>query len=182
LLKLKYIRKLYPDPMTKSGKWKVLHPDSLVQTGQAGTIVQTGGGKSNPEVKTGGTDDDDTLNSKDKDSDEEPEIETTGPVVGVVSRSKKTSIRLYNNQTTYNKWVFAFALQQQQQQQQQQNGNPGNPKGGKPGTPGSNGNRPPQQNPPPNSFGNPPPGSFGNPPPPQTPPDNNNQDDDSDNQ
>ncbi len=32
LVKLKMIRKLYKDPMTKSGKWKVLHPDSLVQT------------------------------------------------------------------------------------------------------------------------------------------------------
>ena len=171
LLKLKYIRKLYPDPMTKSGKWKVLHPDSLVQTGQAGTIVQTGGGKSNPAIKTGG--DEDTFgNDKDKDQDEEPEVETTGPVVGVVSRSKKTSIKLFNNQTTYNKWVFAFALQPQQQQQP--NGQPGNPnQGGKPVNPGANGNRPPQQNPPPNSFGN---------PPPPNPPDINNQDDDNDNQ
>lgn len=162
LLKLKYIRKLYPDPMTKSGKWKVLHPDSLVQTGQAGTIVPTGGGKSVPDVKTGGDEDQDILGkSKDKD-DEEPEVETTGPVVGVVSRSKKTSIRLYNNQTTYNKWVFAFALQQPQQKQPP-NGAPGNPnQGGKPVKPGTGGNRSPQQNPPPQQ---------------QPPPGSNNQDD-----
>ncbi len=47
LQKLKFIRKLYVDPMTKSGKWKVLHPESLVQTGAAGQINMPGGSNDN---------------------------------------------------------------------------------------------------------------------------------------
>lgn len=115
LLKLKMIRKLYKDPMTKSGKWKVLHPDSLVQTGAAGqqNKIVTGGGQ---EEEDQNDDEDKVEEDKDK-SDEEPEVETTGPVVGVVSRSKKTSIMVYDSQTHYNQWKFVYALAQQPQQQ-----------------------------------------------------------------
>jgi general secretion pathway protein G len=115
LVKLKMIRKLYKDPMTKSGKWKVLHPDSLLQTGAAGqqNKIVTGGGKEEDENDEENVDED-----KDK-SDEEPEVETTGPVVGVVSRSKKTSMMVYDEQTHYNQWKFVYALAQQQQPQPQ---------------------------------------------------------------
>ena len=53
LEKLKFIRKLYADPMTKSGKWKALHPDALLQTGAAGTI-NVPGSKDNDEGDTEG--------------------------------------------------------------------------------------------------------------------------------
>lgn len=131
LQKLKFIRRLYPDPMTKSGKWKVIHPDSLVQTGEAGKINQPG------QQDSGDNDDDDDENNdpnkspqpfdfgnqnksedealKEDDSDEEPEVESTGPVVGVVSRSKKTSIKVYNGQSAYNKWAFTFSVPQELQ-------------------------------------------------------------------
>lgn len=129
LQKLKFIRRLYPDPMTKSGKWKVIHPDSLIQTGEAGKINQPGKQES-------GDDDDDENNNQSKslqpsdfgnqdkndneslnedDSDEEPEVESTGPVVGVASRSKKTSIKVYNGQSAYNKWAFTFSVPQELQ-------------------------------------------------------------------
>ncbi len=162
LQKLKFIRKLYKDPMTKSGKWKALRPDSVVETGAAGQINQpgtqgkdqndqenqgnqpgripTGFGNSNGSDQNSSSDSGEQTDSmdKDKNSDEEPESETTGPIVGVVSRSKKNSIKVYNNQTTYNKWYFISASPQVQQQ-------PQNPppkkddKGGKQTTP------PPQQ-------------------------------------
>ena len=51
-------------------------------------------------------------------ADEEEEIESAGPIVGVASRSKKASFKIYNGQSYYNKWVFVYALPQQQQQQQ----------------------------------------------------------------
>ena len=38
--------------MTKSGKWKVLHPEALVQTGAAGQINMPGG-SNNPDQKKG---------------------------------------------------------------------------------------------------------------------------------
>jgi type II secretory pathway pseudopilin PulG len=139
----KFVRKLYKDPMTESGEWKVLHPDSLVQTGVAGQIEQPGAAKPDDKDKTK---DQDKSKDKDKDKDksenqspglnptlkdqDEDEAESDsdqgirddlkevslGPVVGVVSRSKKSSLRIYNGQSTYNKWIFAFVPQQQEQQ------------------------------------------------------------------
>lgn len=167
LLKLKLLRREYKDPMTESGKWKILHPDSLVQLGLAG---QTAGGKENPndgkdkkkkKKKDQGTSDfgsdeqqtrnpdndeqkeDDTglVSGEEENEDEEPEVESTGPVVGVVSRSKKDSIKTYNNQTKYNRWYFVFALQQNQPVPQPPNVNPRDGR--------NNNSNPPKNNPPP---------------------------------
>lgn len=206
LQKLKFIRKLYVDPMTKSGKWKVLHPDSLVQTGAAGQINMPGGntpgsvtddknkkqGKKNKlGLNSDDEDEDDEdmedgdssnpndpfgLKDEDKDSDEEKEVESIGPVVGIVSRSKKDSIKIYNGQDKYNKWKFVYMLQQQKGQPA-----PGFPPGGI-GTPGIN--QQPGQKPPTGS-----PGTIGgqkNPPnpmprPPSPPGAGSDDDDDDDN-
>jgi type II secretory pathway pseudopilin PulG len=143
LLKQKFLRREYKDPMTRSGKWKVLRPDSLVQTGAAGQINQPGQAGKELKEKDQENDNGDQQNQgyqpgqiptssqqeqtqtspsnsteADKNSDEEPESEVVGPIVGVVSRSKKTSIRVYNQQNTYNKWYFVYSLPQQPQQQQ----------------------------------------------------------------
>jgi type II secretory pathway pseudopilin PulG len=163
LYKLKFIRKLYKDPMTKTGKWKLLHPESLVQTGAAGTIGSSqsgtdqfnqdqnrdegndeGGDESNQrgENRHAGNrkhkeDDSQNLDEDDKNSDEEKEVESNGPVVGVVSRSKKSGMKLYKGQSNYNRWIFVYALQQKQQ-------TPPPP----PGQPGRPGQQPPGNNPP----------------------------------
>jgi len=143
LEKQKFIRKLYQDPMTKSGKWKILTPNSVVQTGAAGAINDPNQKKDRrPDEKDDEADntsdnfgfgdrtprqDENKDGTADSKSDEEPETETVGPVVGVASRSKKPSMKVYNGQTTYNKWVFLFAVQQPQQPQ----GVKKPPKGGK---------------------------------------------------
>jgi type II secretory pathway pseudopilin PulG len=119
LLKMKFIRKLYKDPMTENGEWKVLHPGSLVETGEAGFINQPGtkdADKDKEDPKEvipglGGAEKEDSAD----DSSGEGEEQSTGPVVGVVSRSKKTALRIYNGQSTYDKWVFAYVPQQDQQ-------------------------------------------------------------------
>src|SRR5437016_2305039 len=112
LVKLKMIRKLYLDPMTKSGKWKVLHPQDLVQTGKAGVIgtqtqpLVTGGGqKEEPQTQSGDLNKEDQdqdnpgLSDEDKKKQEDPEVDSTGPVVGVVSRSRKDSIKILDGQS-----------------------------------------------------------------------------------
>jgi type II secretory pathway pseudopilin PulG len=172
LYEMKFLRHMYKDPMTKSGEWKLLHPDSLVQAGAAGQINQPGaknppdqsadtrGDSTNPAANpdsnplsnsSQGTTDQ-NLNSNKNDEEEEPEASpddkeiSIGPIVGVVSRSKKSSLLIYNGQSTYNKWVFAYVPQQPQQQQQQPGAKPGSDKGRKkpkppaqpPTTPGSN--------------------------------------------
>jgi len=146
LEKQKFIRRLYKDPMTKSGKWKILTPSSVVETGEAGTINDPGQKKGQTpdkqkvEAPTGNSGfGERTLQENENrdgtaESDEEPETETIGPVVGVASRSKKPSMKIFNGQTTYNKWIFVFAAQQQPQQP---------PGGKKPPKPGKN---PPKPN------------------------------------
>jgi type II secretory pathway pseudopilin PulG len=158
----KFVRKLYKDPMTESGEWKVLHPDSLVQTGVAGQIEQPGANKPDDQNKTKDKDKKDKsesqspgLNPIDKDHDDAGADETEsnpdqgirddlkevslGPVVGVVSRSKKSSLRIYNGQSAYNKWIFAFVPQQQEQQP---------PPSPKPGDKGDKGSKNPKPVPP----------------------------------
>ena len=177
LYQQKFLRRVYKDPMTKSGEWKLLHPDSLVQTGAAGAINQPGArnpGDQTQDSLNGSNDSDQNsndskrppngdssqtmdqqndLNSKTNDTDDEEEAEASpddkeisiGPVVGVVSRSKKSSLLIYNGQSNYNKWIFAY-VPQQQPQQQQPGTKPGDKKGGKnpkppaqpPTTPGTN--------------------------------------------
>ena len=166
LEKLKFIRKLYADPMTKSGKWKVLNPEALLQTGAAGVINQPGGKKDDRD-RSGlndeeGNEEEDNRNSSfgnsngnsnssdpwgssglgeadDENKDEEEEVETVGPVVGVVSRSKKASMKILNGQSYYNKWVFVYALPQQQQQQRQPRQPGGNQQQQQGGTQGGSG-------------------------------------------
>jgi type II secretory pathway pseudopilin PulG len=164
LEKLKFIRKLYLDPMTKTGKWKVLHPDALLQTGAAGQINQPGGNRNNNNALNDEEDDDEEdmendegkedqlpgMNSNDNEEEEEEEEETesVGPVVGVVSRSKKASIKIYEGQEKYNRWKFVYALPQQQQQQPQ----PGQPTTPPKGTKTKPGQDSIGQKPPPTPF------------------------------
>jgi hypothetical protein len=129
LLKMKFIRKLYKDPMTESGEWKLLHPGSLVETGEAGFINQPGskqrraGDQETEEEEDregvipglSGSKRDDSTEDAASESEDEGDETSIGPVVGVVSRSKKTSLRIYNGQSTYDKWIFAYVPQQDQQ-------------------------------------------------------------------
>ncbi len=146
LEKQRFIRKLYKDPMTRSGKWKILTPNSVIETGEAGKVndpakkkdrnrdeLEQENDRGNSSTPFGfGEQEPREDDGKDEktDSDEEPETETVGPVVGVASRSKKESMKVYNGQTTYNKWVFVFAVQQQPIQPQPPGGKKP-PKGGK---------------------------------------------------
>jgi translation initiation factor IF-2 len=57
-----------------------------------------------------------------------------GGVIGVASKSKDASIRLYNGRGRYNEWAFVYV----QQVQQPGAGNPGTP-GGRAGGPGRGG-------------------------------------------
>ena len=154
LYKMKFIRKLYKDPMTENGEWKVLHPDSLVETGEAGFINQPGSKK--PEEKgqerekkqekreegvIPGLRNPDKEEEKRKETSQDGKEISVGPVVGVVSQSNKDSLRIYNGQNTYDKWIFAFVPLQEQQPQQ--------PKG--PKVPDKGGKKPATQPKPPNN-------------------------------
>ena len=107
-----FLRKEFPDPMTKDGKWRI------IGLGPAGALVGSGqnplGPGSGPATPTGpGTT-----------APQPPSRETRGrgetggrpssggqpayPIAGVVSKSTKPSIRVYNGSSGYANWEFIY--------------------------------------------------------------------------
>lgn len=84
LLKERCLRRAYPDPMTADGEWDLILAAGAGSRGSGGTqrvlVVPAAALASmvNPQI------------------------------IGVVSRSPKKSIKIYNNQDTYNNWLFYY--------------------------------------------------------------------------
>jgi type II secretory pathway pseudopilin PulG len=86
LLEKKCIRKLYRDPMAENGEWNV-----ILNPGTGGAPAGRGAEQQVLVVP-----------EKLLSSVKQP------IVLGVVSSSKKQSVRIYNNQETYDKWLFYY--------------------------------------------------------------------------
>jgi type II secretory pathway pseudopilin PulG len=115
LVKQKFLRKEYTDPMVKDGEFEILYQGSIVggspaqgrggtQPGQApaaGGVGQTsftfdsrsGAVTQSGQVRIGGV------------------VGPRGGVLGVRSTSMEPSIRAYNGATHYNEWLFMFVPQ-----------------------------------------------------------------------
>jgi type II secretory pathway pseudopilin PulG len=91
LFKKRYLRRLYPDPMTKDGQWDVLVQQTRMRRGPLPTAPSQSGNMQLLAVPQA------DLSS----------VSNVG-IVGVVSTSGKTSIRTYNEETTYDKWLFYY--------------------------------------------------------------------------
>jgi type II secretory pathway pseudopilin PulG len=118
LYQQKFLRKKYKDPMTADGEFQVLYQSAAAQPGVPGT-----GGVGRPAGNVGPTD-----GSPVGAGPPPPEVGgpssgatssfgpgmatgTAGPqggVIGVVSKSTKRSIRIYNGRNTYNQWQFLY--------------------------------------------------------------------------
>lgn len=155
LLNEHFLRKKYKDPMTEDGEFQVIYATQVAsaQPSVGGTVPTQGQPQQRPTttIAGGGT--------------------TAGPqggIIGVASKSKDQSIRIFNARDHYNEWVFVA------QQTSVQAGAPTgsqtptggvNLPGGAPGTIGGRGGRgqqPPGQGPG-RGRGNQPPGPFGGP-------------------
>ncbi len=89
LLDKKCLRKLYRDPMTASGDWNlVLNP----QPGSGAAGAGAGGGQAQVWI----------VPEKALSSVRQPLI------LGVVSSSAKPSVKIYNDQESYDKWLFYY--------------------------------------------------------------------------
>lgn len=106
-----FLRKEFPDPMTKDGKWRIIGlgpAGALVGSGQnplgpgSGPVTPTSPGSTAPQPparetrgrgETGGGS-----------SSDQPSY----PIAGVASRSTKPSIRVYNGSSGYANWEFIY--------------------------------------------------------------------------
>lgn len=87
----RFIRKLYKDPMSKDGEWKViLLPD--IPAAESGQSARTGASKVL------------TVPQQALNQIRSPKI------VGVVSSSREASIRIYLEQETYDRWLFYLGM------------------------------------------------------------------------
>jgi type II secretory pathway pseudopilin PulG len=93
LVKGKYLRRQYKDPMVKGGKWRLVRPGEAVPVS---TTPTTGRASPSPRPSpsapasafgpAGGT--------------------SVGAIAGVASLSHETSLRLFNGRTKYDQWIF----------------------------------------------------------------------------
>jgi len=103
LVKGKFLRRAYKDPMTKDGKWRFIRPGEAIAptapgasgagTGTSGS-ARAGGAAVAPR---GGTGPGSTFS---------PPGMTLGGFQGVASTSTEKSLRVFNGRTRYNEWVF----------------------------------------------------------------------------
>jgi type II secretory pathway pseudopilin PulG len=180
LVEQRFLRKKYKDPITNDDFQPILAGQALPGTsaGQAGASgAQSASG---PGATTTLTTNPSSFAQGAGRGATTPGAQTPGPtggIIGVTSKSKDKSIRIYNGRSHYNEWAFINVQQVQAPgagapgtaapgQRGQQPGQPGqNPFGG-PGSPGQRG-----RGANPNGPGNPPPGrGFGPPFPPGTNP------------
>lgn len=91
LVKGRFLRRVYKDPMSKDGEWR------LVRVGEALTQVPapspSPGTSPPPTTRPGGPG--------------VPTGQTLGGMIGVASKSTEKSLRLFNGRTRYNEWIFA---------------------------------------------------------------------------
>jgi type II secretory pathway pseudopilin PulG len=98
LVKGKYLRKAYADPMSQDGKWRIIHPGEGMMPGRPAAAYGPCRGEwrwDRPAHGAGG------FGSGG---------EMTGPFIGVASRSKENSLRLFNGRSRYDEWIFAMGM------------------------------------------------------------------------
>ncbi len=112
LLEQKFLRKKYEDPMTEDGEFQVLYQLDAQQSPQQQGGRQGGAGGRGP-GQTGqgygqGAFAPGSTFSQGAAGGQYGQSGPRGGVIGVVSKSKEKSIRLYNGRNYYNEWQFVY--------------------------------------------------------------------------
>src|SRR5262245_1494051 len=131
LVDQKFLRKKYKDPITGQD-FDLISPNTAAAGAQPNQP-----GRGGPPPSRGTTSSQQPQPLSGRSSQPGGTIGVQGGIVGVASKSKATSIRLYNGRNHYNEWQFVFVARQQTP------GGPGGPGGpgqrGGPGGPGQRG-------------------------------------------
>jgi type II secretory pathway pseudopilin PulG len=102
LVKGKFLRKAYKDPMTEKGQWRFIRPGEVLVQPPPGAGGRRRGGMPGQTPAT---------------PTPSPEIGlgvaqasrgglTIGPFIGVASTSKEKSLRVFNQRSRYDQWLF----------------------------------------------------------------------------
>jgi type II secretory pathway pseudopilin PulG len=117
LVEQKFLRKKYKDPVTNDD-FRILYQTESAQ--RAGEIADGSSAttRSSPRSSTIGVGRQTSVGGRDSDSDDDPltpfgggSSGTLGPrggILGVASKSKDRSIRLYKGRSRYNEWEFVY--------------------------------------------------------------------------
>ncbi|MFQ5926080.1 MAG: hypothetical protein ACE5MH_01455 [Terriglobia bacterium] len=99
---LRFLRQLYPDPMSEDEQWR------LIRVGPLGELIgsrtreriqlQAPGAEAKAEEKA---------EEKPKEKAREPSEENL-PIIGVASRRRRRSIKVYQGQMSYDTWEFIY--------------------------------------------------------------------------
>ncbi len=134
LVRQKFLRKKYTDPMVKDGEFEILYQGSPIAVAPA---QGRGGAQAAPAPRGGGVGQPAfTFDSRSGAVVQGGQPRTggvvgpRGGVVGVRSKSTEPSIRVYNGMTHYNEWLFMFVPRAAAPGQR---GGQGGPGGGMPG-------------------------------------------------
>jgi type II secretory pathway pseudopilin PulG len=114
LVKGKFLRRAYKDPMTKHGRWRFIRPGEAIGPVASGIPGTTGGSTT-------------TTTTTRPSAFSQPGV-TLGGFQGVASTSTEKSLRIFNGRTRYNEWVFLPG-------QPRVVGRPVGPAGPRPGSP-----------------------------------------------
>lgn len=138
LVKQKFLRKKYKDPMVDDGEFEVLYQGSRItlNPGQGSGSVTPGQRVQGP--GQGGTGPSLTFDSQSGAIAQGQPVGglvggPRGGVIGVHSKNTAESLRVYNGATHYNEWLFVFLAANAGRGQM----GPGGPRGGMGGAPGS---------------------------------------------
>ncbi len=135
LIDQRFLRRKYKDPLTEDGEFQILYQGSQAQFG-AGSATTARPGQPTTPVSGAGQQPPAPAQQL-QSAAEKLRTAQAGAIIGVVSKSKETSIALYNGRNKYNEWVFIYVPAQTQPGMP--GGAPGQP--GMPGQPGAPGQR-----------------------------------------
>lgn len=111
LVEGRFLRRAYRDPMTADGRFRLVRQSELAAPSGAGASDGTAGDDAGGEAGAGTRESPGVRQSArpfgDRDDDDAGGVD--GNVVGVASRSERTSIALYKGKSKYSEWVFVAA-------------------------------------------------------------------------
>lgn len=100
LVKDRFLRRPFKDPMTPDGKWRYVRPGEPIPTGttRPGGTRPGGGGPGSPPATL--------IQGQSKIGPGGQTPTTLGPFMGVASLSTEKGLRVFNGRESYNEWLF----------------------------------------------------------------------------